>query len=267
MNQERPDEAIAKQIVEGVLGVSLEHADTTGGVDYLSSDSRVALEVTRVTDGRKIGAWKAFRHSRDASASSPRLDSCWIVFVSDTQPGMKTIHQRVEPMLAALEAAGVDHYFAQRDLVRALEGHELGETFRELAAAGVERGSAVTHDADASHVHRALVSMGSGGSASGSDEALERLIGELEGKPDNALKLRESGAENRHLFVWIDDDTPFDISRPLSRDAPSWDDGHFGVPSRRPELDPAITHLWVVHERSRRGWLWNGDTWRALRDL
>lgn len=106
--------------------------------------------------------------------------------------------------------------------------------------------------------------MGSGGAASGSDGALEHLISALESKPDNVEKLRASGADERHLFVWIDDNTNFAIARPLSRDAPPWDDGGFGLPSKPPEIDPAITHLWVVHERSRRGWLWRGDAWQPL---
>jgi hypothetical protein len=89
----------------------------------------------------------------------------------------------------------------------------------------------------------------------------------LSRKKDNPRKLSASGVEQRHLFVWLDDDTRFDIARPLSREAPSWGDERFGLPSASPSLDPAISHLSVVHERSRLGWLWDGDTWRGLRDL
>ena len=38
MNQERPNELVAKQVVEDTLGVLLVHADTHGGVDYKSTD-------------------------------------------------------------------------------------------------------------------------------------------------------------------------------------------------------------------------------------
>lgn len=41
----------------------------------------------------------------------------------------------------------------------------------------------------------------------------------------------------------------------------------WGAPSIDPALDEAITHLWVVHEGTRRGWLWNGESWRELSDL
>ncbi|KQV05015.1 hypothetical protein [Leifsonia sp. Root112D2] len=68
MNQERPNEAVAKQIVERVMGIELTHADTHGGVDYLSLDGTVALEVTAVTDGEKKGARGALRKSEAKGA-------------------------------------------------------------------------------------------------------------------------------------------------------------------------------------------------------
>ncbi|WP_341946311.1 hypothetical protein [Microbacterium sp. LWH11-1.2] len=50
MNQERPNERRAKKAVEKMLGVTLDHADKNGGVDYLFPRGTIALEVTRVTD-------------------------------------------------------------------------------------------------------------------------------------------------------------------------------------------------------------------------
>ena len=99
---------------------------------------------------------------------------------------------------------------------------------------------------------------------SGSDEALAALTAELDLKPDNATKLQASGANHRHLFVWLDGNTPYKISRPLAHTAPDWAGGEWGVPSTAPRLDAAITHLWVVHYGSGRGWLWDGATWREL---
>jgi hypothetical protein len=177
---------------------------------------------------------------------------------------MKTFIQRTQPLFAVLEGADVGDFFAQRDLVRALEGHLLAETYRELARAGVERASALNDQPRDDHVHKVLPSPGSGGSAGGSDEAFGLIEVALGGKPDNAEKLAASGAQERHLFVWLDDNTPFGMARPLSRDAPDWDDGSFGLPSRAPDVDPAITDLWIVHERSRRGWRWSRGVWTSL---
>lgn len=263
MNQERPNEAIARQIVERAMGIQLEHADTHGGVDYLSPDGTVALEVTAVTDGEKQGARDALSRS-EAKGSRTRLQGCWWVFAKDNQPGMKTFVQRVQPAIAELELAGETYFDDHRALVHV---GELSHIYRPLLDAGVERAVPFPHS-NRPHVHRIHVSTGSGGSVSGSDESFDRLMEELNQKTDNPTKLRASAAEQRHLFVWLNDDTWYNIARPLSREAPpSWVDEGWGLPTTKPQLDPAITHLWVVHARSRLGWLWDGERWQELRDL
>lgn len=264
MNRESSDEVDAKQIVEGVLGITLEHADKYGGVDYLSTDGRIAVEVTRVTDGRKIAGRGALRASRETGVPEGELVNCWLVFASETQAGLKTFVQRVHPLLLQLEATGKHSFDDHSAAIHVLERGPLSDVYRSMLTAGVQRASAVPHRADPPHVHRMITSLGGGGSAGGSDAAVALLVDELHKKTDNPAKLSKSGAEQRHLFVWLDDDTRFDISRPLSRDTPSWSDGAFGLPSVVPLIDPAVTHLWVVHERSRLGWLWDGDTWRKV---
>jgi hypothetical protein len=102
---------------------------------------------------------------------------------------------------------------------------------------------------------------------SGSDESLDRLMEELNKKTDNPTKLRASAAQQRHLFVWLNDDIWDNIARPLSHEAPSSVDDGWGLATTEPPLDPSITYLWVVHARSRPGWLWDGERWREMRDL
>lgn len=270
MNRERPNELLAKQIVERRLGIQLDHADLHGGVDYLTSDGTVAVEVTAVTDGEKYGARKALRQSMNKEAPAVALQGCWLVFTGDAQARMKTFKQRVQPAIADLELAGETGFFGQRAAVHVLAQGSLSHIYRTLLDAGVQRASQELHEVgpdDPGHVHKLIVLMGSGGSVSGSDEALVRLVEKLRKKPDNPKKLRESNAEQRHLFVWVNFDTGFNIARPLQHKAPSWAGGEWGPPSVNPQLDPAITHLWVVHEDSRRGWLWNGAIWQGLTDL
>ncbi|KIA70957.1 hypothetical protein ANMWB30_42800 [Arthrobacter sp. MWB30] len=267
MNKERDDEIKAKQIVERGIGIQFEHTDTGGGVDYMSTDRTVALEVTSVTDGEKQGARDALAKSV-AKGSPTILQGCWIVFTSENQPGMKYFAQRVEPAIAELEFAGktdFNEYFAQAHV---LEKGELSSIYQSLLMVGVKRASHVPHPGGhpdgPDHVHRIYPLTGSGGSVSGSDESLELLIGELMKKSDNPKKLLDSGAEQRHLFVWLNDDTWFNIARPLGHDAPSWADDGWGLPTKDPKMAPAITHLWVMHDRTRRGWLWDGQKWQEL---
>ena len=272
VNQERPNERRAKQIVEKVLGVTLEHADTNGGADYLSPDGTVALEVTRVTDEDVRKGLRAWCESDKRQVAGPSLRNCWLVIVSETTPGLKTRRQRVQPLVAELESEGLDGFIDQRAGLSVLQGSEHSELYKKLLRMGVKRASQVPHarDPGPEHVHRVFVSPGGGGSASGSDESVALLGDALSVKDDNAKKLSASGAEQRHVFVWIDNGTPFAIARALSHEPPAWDDASdsgLGLPSMAPQLDGAITHLWVVHERSSRGWLWDGQTWTALEEL
>lgn len=195
------------------------------------------------------------------------LRTCWLVFVPETQSKLKVFLQRVHPALVELEGAGETLFEQERAAIHLMQQGPLSHVYQPLIAAGVERASAVPNHAHRPHTHRVIASLGSGGSSSGSDQALDLLIKALDKKEDNPKKLKASGAEERHLFVWLDDDTRLDIARPLSREAPSWVDERFGTPSSPPALDSAITHLWVVHQRSRMGWLWDGRTWRKLPGL
>ncbi|WP_461186761.1 hypothetical protein [Arthrobacter sp. Z4-13] len=245
MNQERPNEAIAKQIVERVLRIQLNHADTHGGVDYVSTDGTIALEVTAVTAGERQSARSALSKS-EAKGSPTRLQGCWLVYASDTQEQMKTFVQRVQPAIAELEFAGKTYFDDQPALLHVFEQGELSHVYQPLLTAGVERATHVPHrdrPEDPDHVHRIFVSTGSGGSVSGSDESLDRLMEELNQKRDNARKLFASGADQRHLFVWLNDDTWYNIARPLSHEAPSWAADGWGLPTNAPAVDPAITHF------------------------
>jgi hypothetical protein len=64
-------------------------------------------------------------------------------------------------------------------------------------------------------------------------------------RPDNLSKLRNSGAPERHLFVW-GGAFPQDWAslRPLGVDIPA-------LPSRAPNLPPEVTHVWVAADGER----------------
>lgn len=270
MNQERPNEAAAKLIFERETGVDLRHADTGGEseVDYLSLDEAVALEVTAVTDGEKRGALIALRRSIEKGAPATELQGCWFVYVPENQAKMRTFVQRVKPAIAELEFAGVTRFDHQRAAIHVLERGDLSSLYKPLLAAGVVRAVYEPHQrsqSDAEHSHQILVIPESGGSATSSNDAVERLVSELGTKEDNPRKLLRSGAEQRHLFVWLDGDTPYNIARSLSHTDPLGEG--WGLPTVTPKLHPAITHLWIMHQWTGKGWLWNGHLWAELQDL
>ncbi|MCW3768228.1 MULTISPECIES: hypothetical protein [Paenarthrobacter] len=266
MNKENPEEIAAKKIVERVLGIQLEHADKTGGVDYRSEDRRVALEVTRVTDEEKRDTRRTFEKSA-TEGSEASLQNCWTVTISEVLRPAKDIVQRVQPLVAELESAGLTSFNEQDAMEHVDDNGEFSHIYRELLKAGVAEAHSLEERPDGpEHAHCVRISPWGGGPVSGSNSSLVELINELN-KPtrkDNIKKLRCSGAKERHLFVWLDDDTAGSISRPLSHEAPSGADESWGTPTAKPPLDPAITHLWIMHERSGHGWRWDGERWWTL---
>lgn len=267
MNQERPNERVAKAIVERELSIQLEHHDTHGGVDYLSADGTVALEVTAVTDGWKRGAGDALRRSERRGAPNVSLQNCWIVSTSLDRTALRTFVQRVAPAIAELEAAGETRFSDQKAGLHILMGGPLSAVYRKLWEAGVEDAGSAPHAARADepdHVHRVFVMAGSGGVASSSNDAVSQLMDELRSKTDNPKKLRESRVVSRHLFVWVNDDTEWSISRPVLNAAALGESDWWGLPDVNPDLDSAITDLWIVHERSLRGWRRNGEVWSVV---
>lgn len=268
MNHERLNESRAKAAIERELSVVLVHADRTGGVDYLTADGSMAVEVTRVTDEAARRSSQAWSRAEKAIVAGPELLNCWLVFVAETTPGLRTLRARVHPLIAELEVQGlrsfdehmVDHEVDKRSV--------LGGLFRGLRVIGVQRAlSAPRCSSEAVHVHRVFISPGGGGSASGSDEAVTLLCAELATRPDNSEKLLATEAGRRHLFVWVDSFTAFAIERPLRSAPPSWEvdgGGSFGLPTQPPSLPAGVTHLWIVHERTGLGWLWDGTEWRAV---
>jgi hypothetical protein len=197
-----------------------------------------------------------------SDASSSELLSCWVITVSDTQPNLKNLAKRVLPHLLELELAGVETYFDQSAAIQVIAKGPNSVAYQGLLEAGVLSASAVRHQLAPEHVHVASLSLAGGGTSGGSDAALEAIEVELRTRPDNIKKLLAASAKESHLFVWIDYDTDFNISRPLQGNAPTFSD-QFGLPSRSPQLESPVSHLWVVHEGGR-GWYWDCTSWRSV---
>ena len=98
----------------------------------------------------------------------------------------------------------------------------------------------------------------------GADVALNAIERFVRDNPDNLRKLAASGADVKHLFVCLDDESSASVTHSVSRRfaapaVPGVDD--FGVPDRPPLLPPEVEELWVVYEREGQGWHWDGVNW------
>lgn len=78
--------------------------------------------------------------------------------------------------------------------------------------------------------------------------------------------LGESGARERHLFLWLDWESTWSSARPL-RGGRADEYEHFGLPTNPPTLPPEVTHLWLVHDPTGRGWYWDSAGWTWIGEL
>ncbi|GAA1142457.1 hypothetical protein [Ornithinicoccus hortensis] len=266
---EREDERHARELLERQLGVQLELTDLGGKriADYrfVRPDGRVGVvEVTSVTNpDRKVNdvAWSG----ELGPFPVDDLRRSWMVFLPESARA-KGVRSRIHSALKLLEAEGKDSFDRHRPPVDwTSSGARIAWSpgGRALAAAEADRANA--YDEGDGAVHLSLATHGSF-VAKGSDASVTLIFGELAAKPDNYDKLREATGDEKHLFVWLDGQTDYEISRPLMDD-PAQQYEHFRLPTGDPDVEPVVDVLWIVHRGSMRGWFWSrGSGWSSVGD-
>lgn len=267
-NVERPEEVAARLLVERLTGLSFEHADKNGGVDYKTTDGiAAALEVTTVTSAKAKKNSIAAGEEMSTPALSTTLQQCWMIVLDEAHPRFTGILQRTEPHLLALEAAGLASLQDHDAAIHALERDHLAEPSRGLLTLHVRQAWAIPElcmRAPAPHTHRIHLLTIGGRSSQGSDAALALVEEELNSRKDNYAKLAAASVHRTHLFAWLDGHTPHDIARPLSPGGVLDELPHFALPTRPPRLAEPVDELWVVHRGTGHGWRWNGTSWSAI---
>lgn len=254
--RERPEEAAARELMASARGLDLTHADTNGGVDYLgrtSSGRTASAEVTTVTDGSLKSTQEAWRRIRDGDCEAPSLLSSWAVTVDQERVRFNGILEATEAALRLLEDAGLDRYEQWNGSVMWLENEDLRPAIQTFARFGVTH--ARVFPTKKPEERRIFFSLMGGWQAKGSDAALALIEAELLEKADNVQKLVDAEADESHLFLWLDSETPGEIARPFTGGRIA-EYEHFGLPTRPPEVDAIVDAVWIVHRRTGRGWLW-----------
>lgn len=251
---EAPDEVAARDVVASALGVTLHHADRLGGVDYRFEyqGQSGALEVTRLTLQAEVAAHRAWaRRDNEAPHLAPELASSWNVTV-EGRPLFRGLARRIAPALAALEATKITSYESADADVLALAERDLAEAVAVLQRECVQHAEVVEFDGPRQIlINKALIRKGHGPGPAA--YAIQTFIGATE---DNLTKLAASNAEQRHLWIWVDDFSPGDVALPFDRP---------DLPEFPITLPPEVTEVWVYHERATRGWRYSATGgWTAL---
>jgi hypothetical protein len=263
-NRTRAEELAAAETVARTLGVERPvPADINGEADLIftaQDGGNAAVEVTFLTDATiKVAnaAWMAERARAHYVAS---LRQSWTVTVEIREATFRRLAARLEPHLAVLERHGIDTI--DRWSWHRIAAPAVLEALRALVELGVVQARvSPARDPSLRHI---FISPMDGYHAKGSDAALEIIERYLGEKNDNLAKLAAAGVEQRHLFLWLDGDTPGAVSRPFTGGSVAeWD--HFGLPTRPPALPEPITDLWVAHRSTHQGWYWpSRGPWQRL---
>ncbi len=262
-NKQRPEERLAATVLTDVLGIHVDHTDLNGEADLgfvTATGVTAAVEVTYLTNQQLKASQDAWMKERQREYTVTQLASTWNVTVHANGARYRGLRKRLEPALAALESEGLTEYDEWGI------GHRLSQTMpelvRSLRAERVAQAFVLpTKDPTVRHI---FISPMAGYSARGSDATLELIETYLADREDNPRKLAAAGADEGHLFLLLDLDTPGEIARPFTGGSVTeWD--HFGLPSRPPVLAVPITNLWVVHEGTGNGWSWSSSNgWTHL---
>ena len=236
----RDVETRAAGLIQAALPqVQIQQHDPGGGpvqtydFDLVYDNGTVeALEVTEATD-------KSLRDAQGARAAkvpgavlpAPGLRRSWHLY-----PTARTRFTSLSgciPLLAQLEQAGVDRFFADLDA----DPGGAGPVAALASRFGLTAGFAWSETTDP----KLIVAL-----PSNLDEWVEQpndpgrsvleAVGIEAHKPDNIAKLERSGATERHLLVWVDVDN-----------ALPWQDLDRGqLPIALPSLPDAVTTVWVA---------------------
>jgi hypothetical protein len=240
--KDRPEETATKDVLERLLGARLTLRDAPGAppathdFDMVRVHPVAAVEVTILTEEPDVELSKAMSlHGQVIESKS--LRSTWWVEVrhSSQRQAYKQVRARLERHLVRLESAGVGQ-FHEEDVDPPQVVAELLNDLPMLHMGGAmtstTRGRIYLNE-------RARATYVSGANVNAVLE--EALLGSrFDGE---RAKLDRSGAEERHLFVWID-----------WRVYPAWE-GLCGAeaPAAAPALPREITDLWAAAHCRRAG--------------
>jgi hypothetical protein len=276
---ESRQERWACAVVEARLGVDLVFVDTDGRVDYKFTDAAgrsAAMEVTTLTDQDLKVSVDTYNRTRGDVGPLPLLESCWSVIVDERDSRIKGLESQLEPHLALLESVGIAHgRWATPAEVRAeyrsAEVEEAVAVFDEklvrLLMRWLPETCAEDEERRGPHSHGIQLSTGGDFVEVGKDVALETIEAFVAAHEDNLRKLSKAGADVKHLFVGLDEQTSPSISHSVSRRfaaPPVYGVDYFGLPQRPPVLPAEVDHLWVVYEREGQGWHWGDGRWEEV---
>lgn len=247
-------ESLAKHLVETVLpGATMEYRECQHGGGSLRHDfwlhragrAPAALEVTSVRDEDRVRTQSKLERNRH-KLPAEKCAWSWRVEVDPTAR-MGDVEANIDAYLADLEDEGLQRFLTPSRPVELSPGSDL----QDLSVVSAHALPEVQPPTIYIHVHRP-------GTYVSADVVHDSLRAPIE---DNAEKLSETGAPERHLFVWLDPEESSGTAMPFA-----------SLQKVEPDLPREITHIWVaapdLHRSDRTSCLvWKagqGERWSSL---
>lgn len=261
----RPEEQFAAACVEAAVpDVVVLHHDNekrTSAHDFdLMSGSEIvgAMEVTSAPDGEAIAVGREL--AKGGPLTVPGLAANWMVRVRPVDPRgvrsrMALLRSQVGGILIEFQMRGIDRF----DSDRYIQYAGLADEARRLGIRDIfvlkQQGVGRVYFEPWYPIDQIA------GFVRPDGNALADWIGEWLRDPlraDNLSKLRRSGLDERHLFVFLPlpPTAPFEVFNVFLNGVP---------PTRDPELPGEVTHVWAASDRDRPGWRWcPAEGWTAF---
>lgn len=256
---EKKDEKEAREIVEEELGVELEFADLNGDVDYrfVRDGKDAVLEVSRLTrEDHRQGDYEWGRTVK--SFEAPWLRNHWIV-VSEGYPQFSGLWEALGPAIRDLEVHRISRYGESMDWwLRHVPTLEAAlEVFRErkVQAAHPISGDPNSQEAGSTKIYLAVSDSWRSDGPNGAVEELNRQLNDRVAK-SKFRKLESAHVDECHIWFWVDS---FSISR--LREPVRDEDHHLNLPDVPPDLPRFVSHLWLVDDVAKHGWIWADGKW------
>ena len=255
------NEVAAKRLFEAITQIELKSNEdgSRRRVDYVSAglESLFAMEVTTHTNEDRNRLANGGPKFSGVIQRSDLLND-WVIQTRD-YPHLKSLRDDVIPQLRVLTLHGITEYHKSQHewwMSKVSTLKEVLFAFNKASVEYVKRQSVLEkREGDlAEVVVLPMVNWIYGGP----DSALEIIETEQLNEPDNLEKLRDSGATNRHLFIWVNQNTDRNVLDAFNAE-------RIGLPTRAPRLPEEITHLWVVNIETEVGWYFEPiEGWRLV---
>lgn len=249
--KERAEEFAARKFLESFLNLDLHLADLggTSQVDYnFSKDNlKCSLEVSRFTEQIQKGLWEVYSDG-DEMLHSPLLRGHWLLSACG-MPKNKDVQKYIIPALHTLERYFLDSYWPSLQSWWFEHDRDLKVVAEAFEFVGIEsaQSRAQMFYQDDNLIFNIGITYGNNWMYGGPDSALEILEEYIGCTGDNLRKLAQTGADERHLWLWLDEHSLRGVSDAFKEE-------DIALPSRKPNLPPAVTHLWIVSDVNGLGW-------------